>query len=39
MEEAEARAHAPQVVLVDGRNRVAAGGAVEVAGPARRVTA
>jgi aspartate 1-decarboxylase len=39
MDEAEARAHVPQVVLVDGKNRVAARGAVEVAGPARRVTA
>jgi aspartate 1-decarboxylase len=39
MEEAEARAFTPRVVLVDEHNRVAAGNAVEVPGPARRVTA
>ncbi len=39
MDEAEARAHVPKVVLVDAQNRVAVSGAVEVAGPARRVTA
>jgi len=36
---AEARAFAPTVVLVDGANRVVSKDAVEVAGPARRVTA
>jgi aspartate 1-decarboxylase len=39
MEEAEARAHVPQVVLVDRSNRIVAKDAVEVPGPARRVTA
>ncbi len=39
MDEAEARAHAPKVVLVDGKNRAVAKDAIEVAGPARRVTA
>jgi aspartate 1-decarboxylase len=39
MEEAEAREHVPKVVLVDAQNRVASPAAVEVAGPARRVTA
>jgi aspartate 1-decarboxylase len=39
MDEAEARGFVPRVVLVDDRNRVAAKGVREVAGPARRVTA
>jgi aspartate 1-decarboxylase len=39
MDEAEARGFVPRVVLVDDRNRVAAAGVREVAGPARRVTA
>jgi aspartate 1-decarboxylase len=39
MEEAEARAHVPQVVLVDAKNRVVAQDVAEVAGPARRVVA
>ena len=39
LEEAEARAHVPTVVLVDPQNRIVAKDAVEVPGPARRVTA
>ncbi len=39
LEEAEARAHGPTVVLVDERNRVVAKDAVELAGPQRRVVA
>jgi aspartate 1-decarboxylase len=39
MDEGEARAHVPQVVLVDRSNRIVAKDAVEVPGPARRVTA
>ena len=39
MDEAEARAHAPKVVLVDEENRPVDKHAVEVPGPARRVTA
>jgi aspartate 1-decarboxylase len=39
MEEAEAREHEPKVVLVDAKNRIAAKGVTEIAGPARRVTA
>ena len=39
LDEAEARGHAPTVVLVDEKNRVVAANAIEVAGPARRVTA
>jgi len=39
LDEAEARQHRPQVVLVDAKNRIVAKDAVEVAGPARRVTA
>jgi len=39
MEEAEARTHVPQVVLVDAKNRVVAKDVAEVAGPARRVVA
>src|SRR5512136_1093158 len=39
MEEAEARLHAPKVVLVDADNRIVAKDVEEVAGPARRVSA
>jgi aspartate 1-decarboxylase len=39
MEEAEARRHEPQVVLVDAKNRIAEKSAIEVPGPRRRVTA
>ena len=39
LEETEARAHKPVVVLVDGRNRIVSKDLVEVAGPARRVMA
>ena len=39
LDEAEARGHVPTVVLVDAKNRVVAADAIEVAGPARRVTA
>jgi aspartate 1-decarboxylase len=39
MEEAEARHFKPTVVLVDRANRIVEPDAVEVAGPARRVTA
>lgn len=39
MDEAEARNLVPKVVLVDRHNRIVAKDAVEVAGPARRVTA
>ena len=39
LEESEARAHKPVVVLVDGRNRIVSKDLVEVAGPARRVMA
>lgn len=39
LDEAEARAHAPKVVLVDAQNRVVAKDVVEVPGPARRMTA
>ena len=39
MEEAEARAYEPTVVLVDAKNRVVDPKLREVAGPARRVTA
>ena len=39
MDEAEARAHTPKVVLVDAANRPVARDAVEVPGPAHRVTA
>jgi aspartate 1-decarboxylase len=34
-EEAEARAYAPRVVLVDANNRIRDAGAIEVPGPAR----
>jgi aspartate 1-decarboxylase len=39
MDEEEARQHVPRVVLVDRNNRIAAGDAIEVAGPSRRVSA
>jgi aspartate 1-decarboxylase len=39
MEEAEAQTFKPKVVLVDDRNRISDKDAIEVAGPARRVTA
>ncbi len=39
LEESEARAHAPKVVLVDRANRIVAKDATEVAGPRRRVSA
>ena len=39
LEESEARAHEPAVVLVDRQNRIVAKDAVEVAGPERRVLA
>jgi aspartate 1-decarboxylase len=39
LEESEARAHEPTVVLVDRQNRIVAKDAVEVAGPERRVRA
>ncbi len=39
LEESEARSFKPTVVLVDTQNRIVARDAVEVAGPARRVTA
>jgi aspartate 1-decarboxylase len=39
MEESEARTFKPKVVLVDDRNRISDQDAIEVAGPARRVTA
>jgi aspartate 1-decarboxylase len=39
MDADEARAHEPQVVLVDGKNRIVEKGVVEIAGPQRRVTA
>ena len=39
MDEAEARQHVPQVVLVDEENRIVSKDAREVAGPARRVSA
>ncbi|HWT86012.1 MAG TPA: aspartate 1-decarboxylase [Myxococcales bacterium] len=38
MEEAEARAHQPTVVLVDEQNRIKDAGAAEIAGPQRRMT-
>ncbi len=37
LDEAEARAHTPKVVLVGEGNRIAVADATEVAGPARRV--
>jgi aspartate 1-decarboxylase len=39
MEEAEARNHVPQVVLVDAKNRVVGKDVAEIPGPARRVVA
>jgi aspartate 1-decarboxylase len=39
LEESEARDFKPTVVLVDRQNRIVSAPAVEVAGPARRVTA
>jgi aspartate 1-decarboxylase len=39
MDEVEARAHVPTVVLVDARNRITERRAVEIAGPARRSAA
>jgi len=38
MEEAEARAHQPTVVLVDEQNRIRDAGTAEIAGPRRRIT-
>src|SRR5689334_22534263 len=37
MDEVEARAHQPTVVLVDGQNRIREAGVREVAGPQRRL--
>ena len=39
LEESEARAFKPTVVLVDRQNRIVSRDVVEIAGPARRVTA
>lgn len=39
LEESEARAFVPTVVLVDSQNRIVARNAVEVPGPGKRVTA
>ncbi|HYD42423.1 MAG TPA: aspartate 1-decarboxylase [Anaeromyxobacter sp.] len=39
LEESEAKTFKPTVVLVDSQNRIVARNALEVAGPARRVTA
>ncbi len=39
LEEAEARAFKPTVVLVDRQNKIVSTGVVEIAGPARRVMA
>ncbi len=39
LEESEARVHKPTVVLVDRQNRIVATGAIEIAGPERRVLA
>ena len=39
LEESEARAFVPKVVLVDGKNRIVDRNATEVAGPMRRVVA
>jgi len=38
VDEAEARAHRPTVVLVDGQNRIRDGAAAEIAGPQRRLS-
>lgn len=39
MDESEARAHRPKVVLVDAKNRIVTGDATEIPGPRRRVLA
>ncbi len=39
MEDAEARTHAPKVVLVDAKNRIVAKDVAEIAGPKRRISA
>lgn len=39
MDESEARAHRPKVVLVDAQNRIVSGDATEIPGPRRRVLA
>lgn len=39
LEESEARAFVPKVVLVDGQNKIVVKDAVEIAGPDRRVLA
>jgi aspartate 1-decarboxylase len=39
LEESEARAHKPKVVLVDRQNKIVAKDVTEIAGPGRRVTA
>ena len=39
MDESEARAHRPKVVLVDAKNRIVSGDATEIPGPRRRVLA
>ncbi len=39
LEESEARTFKPTVILVDSQNRIVARNALEVAGPARRVSA
>src|SRR5512138_2323433 len=39
LEESEARAHVPTVVLVDRQNKIVASDVTEVAGPGRRVMA
>lgn len=39
MDESEARAHHPKVVLVDAKNRIVSGDATEIPGPRRRVLA
>lgn len=39
MDADEARAHVPQVVLVDARNRIVQENVAEIAGPKRRVSA
>jgi aspartate 1-decarboxylase len=39
MDESEARAHVPKVVLVDAKNRIVTEGATEIPGPRRRVLA
>jgi aspartate 1-decarboxylase len=39
MDDSEARAHVPKVVLVDRQNRIVSKDVQEVAGPGRRVTA